>query len=106
FCLDGAPTPSLSPLSLHDALPISGAGRTAAGDPARRRGLRAGRGGAHRRLMKDGRPALRGAGRGKSGGGRSRLAERALLAGVLLDRKSTRLNSSHVKISYAVFCLK
>src|SRR5690606_1373687 len=23
-----------------------------------------------------------------------------------LDRKSTRLNSSHVKISYAVFCLK
>src|SRR5690554_7374993 len=25
---------------------------------------------------------------------------------VLLDRKSTRLNSSHVRISYAVFCLK
>src|SRR5690606_42101075 len=25
---------------------------------------------------------------------------------VWLDRKSTRLNSSHVKISYAVFCLK
>src|SRR5690606_40820508 len=25
---------------------------------------------------------------------------------ILLDRKSTRLNSSHVKISYAVFCLK
>src|SRR5690606_40952085 len=24
----------------------------------------------------------------------------------ILDRKSTRLNSSHVKISYAVFCLK
>src|SRR5690606_41003399 len=24
---------------------------------------------------------------------------------VALDRKSTRLNSSHVKISYAVFCL-
>src|SRR5690606_39332504 len=23
-----------------------------------------------------------------------------------IDRKSTRLNSSHVKISYAVFCLK
>src|SRR5690606_41886952 len=29
-----------------------------------------------------------------------------LEAGHLLDRKSTRLNSSHVKISYAVFCLK
>src|SRR5690606_42042278 len=26
--------------------------------------------------------------------------------GAFLDRKSTRLNSSHVKISYAVFCLK
>src|SRR5690606_41554608 len=26
--------------------------------------------------------------------------------GPMLDRKSTRLNSSHVKISYAVFCLK
>src|SRR5690606_29057281 len=25
---------------------------------------------------------------------------------MVLDRKSTRLNSSHVKISYAVFCLK
>src|SRR5699024_11691545 len=26
--------------------------------------------------------------------------------GLHLDRKSTRLNSSHVSISYAVFCLK
>src|SRR5690242_21030325 len=26
--------------------------------------------------------------------------------GTLLDRKSTRLNSSHMSISYAVFCLK
>src|SRR5256885_6873458 len=26
--------------------------------------------------------------------------------GVVLDRKSTRLNSSHLVISYAVFCLK
>src|SRR5699024_3359313 len=25
---------------------------------------------------------------------------------ILIDRKSTRLNSSHVSISYAVFCLK
>src|SRR5690606_14508449 len=29
-----------------------------------------------------------------------------ILGGTKLDRKSTRLNSSHVKISYAVFCLK
>src|SRR5262245_62321413 len=32
----------------------------------------------------------------------ARRAERILL----LDRKSTRLNSSHLGISYAVFCLK
>src|SRR5207253_11506758 len=28
------------------------------------------------------------------------------LPGMVSDRKSTRLNSSHVAISYAVFCLK
>src|SRR5690625_6467397 len=28
------------------------------------------------------------------------------LSGAVVDRKSTRLNSSHVAISYAVFCLK
>src|SRR5690606_42103106 len=31
---------------------------------------------------------------------------RARIVKSFLDRKSTRLNSSHVKISYAVFCLK
>src|SRR5215475_15693597 len=31
---------------------------------------------------------------------------RAITAALPRDRKSTRLNSSHVKISYAVFCLK
>src|SRR3712207_8374627 len=35
---------------------------------------------------------------------RSRLPARD--HGDLLDRKSTRLNSSHANISYAVFCLK
>src|SRR5690606_39719357 len=29
-----------------------------------------------------------------------------LVGNLAVDRKSTRLNSSHVKISYAVFCLK
>src|SRR5258705_10087837 len=29
-----------------------------------------------------------------------------MIGGLLLDRKSTRLNSSHLGISYAVFCLK
>src|SRR2546430_5090899 len=30
----------------------------------------------------------------------------ARLTGAVVDRKSTRLNSSHSQISYAVFCLK
>src|SRR5690625_6323049 len=30
----------------------------------------------------------------------------AAIANIRADRKSTRLNSSHVAISYAVFCLK
>src|SRR5690606_40486384 len=29
-----------------------------------------------------------------------------IILSIFIDRKSTRLNSSHVKISYAVFCLK
>src|SRR5690606_40441369 len=33
-------------------------------------------------------------------------AERSVSPRICTDRKSTRLNSSHVKISYAVFCLK
>src|SRR5947209_13748538 len=34
------------------------------------------------------------------------LEERLLDTSCFLDRKSTRLNSSHANISYAVFCLK
>src|SRR5690606_8305880 len=37
---------------------------------------------------------------------RQQLFTENVLTAVLPDRKSTRLNSSHVKISYAVFCLK
>src|SRR3712207_7584673 len=33
-------------------------------------------------------------------------AARVTLSTTLVDRKSTRLNSSHANISYAVFCLK
>src|SRR3712207_8584439 len=52
--------------------------------------------------------------RGKLGGHRALRAQQAGLAEELLgpperhpqDRKSTRLNSSHANISYAVFCLK
>src|SRR5690554_1376888 len=32
--------------------------------------------------------------------------EHTILKSMVKDRKSTRLNSSHVRISYAVFCLK
>src|SRR5947209_15394150 len=34
------------------------------------------------------------------------LAKQAAAVDALSDRKSTRLNSSHANISYAVFCLK
>src|SRR5256885_8704714 len=54
------------------------------GRPVARRHLRGGR------LLR----AVRGGGGAGAGAGRAR------------DRKSTRLNSSHLVISYAVFCLK
>src|SRR3712207_8817481 len=45
---------------------------------------------------------------GKAAGGDHRDGERLrqLDGGLHVDRKSTRLNSSHANISYAVFCLK
>src|SRR3712207_8412640 len=44
---------------------------------------------------------------GALGGQHLRLRTRLLLLqGAFEDRKSTRLNSSHANISYAVFCLK
>src|SRR5690625_6630740 len=39
-------------------------------------------------------------------GSHSMVSEREPWSEALQDRKSTRLNSSHVAISYAVFCLK
>src|SRR2546430_4271070 len=50
----------------------------------------------------------------QAGGGNAQVLLATLPAGVVLemrqaqlaDRKSTRLNSSHSQISYAVFCLK
>src|SRR3712207_7824446 len=50
------------------------------------------------------RPTSGGAGRGFSVTGHHELTIPLLAAE--LDRKSTRLNSSHANISYAVFCLK
>src|SRR5699024_11426052 len=52
--------------------------------------------------------ALAGQGFGYSTGRSSRPREDLCvpISALLSDRKSTRLNSSHVSISYAVFCLK
>src|SRR2546426_4397562 len=55
-------------------------------------------GGGQELLLGAGQELLLGAGLA----GRGRLGHVA----VFLDRKSTRLNSSHLVISYAVFCLK
>src|SRR5260221_10957161 len=55
-----------------------------------------------------GSPAA-GATRGRIGAESGRLSQysrRRLLQARQIDRKSTRLNSSHTVISYAVFCLK
>src|SRR3712207_7865695 len=49
--------------------------------------------------------AQRGGHGGVSGGQSSASPHRGVLRG-RLDRKSTRLNTSHANISYAVFCLK
>src|SRR2546422_8593607 len=81
FFFNDTATTEIYTLSLHDALPIS-----AAADPGRRDR----QGGADSDLERHARvphvqPADAGRGR---------------------DRKSTRLNSSHGYISYAVFCLK
>src|SRR5690606_41355749 len=94
-----------STLSLHDALPIYEP-RARAGAPEQR-GLE--RVGACDDLR---RQAGRGSGIGREDGPDPRRAfehrPRGALreAKIFPDRKSTRLNSSHVKISYAVFCLK
>src|SRR5689334_24054143 len=75
-------TPAIYTLSLHDALPISGW-----------QGDRSGR----TRLAPWAHPRLR------------TVEERQVDDagdGCRTDRKSTRLNSSHSSISYAVFCLK
>src|SRR5437867_7303994 len=81
------PTPGIYTLSLHDALPIY-AGVISVAAPLR----------VDRRLC----PA-RDRGRGR----RDPPAEgRGPEVPTRADRKSTRLNSSHRTISYAVFCLK
>src|SRR5205809_7779524 len=76
------PPPAISTLSLHDALPISPRAAGSAGTT--RASVSAGD---TRRPFGTTRPT-----------GAARFDDQ--------DRKSTRLNSSHGYISYAVFCLK
>src|SRR5690242_21520833 len=77
FFFNDTPTTEIYTLSLHDALPISRTADSIDGS---------------RRFIFVHAPA----------GGAS--ARHATLAQG--DRKSTRMNSSHMSISYAVFCLK
>src|SRR5690606_40358626 len=96
-----APT-AISPLSLHDALPIYDTRATI----ARLEALVA-------RLKPDTLIALGDSFHDMKAAERMDAEDAARLARlsrsldwIWIDRKSTRLNSSHVKISYAVFCLK
>src|SRR2546427_4854825 len=43
---------------------------------------------------------------GPAPAGRQHFGDEGAVVGLAVDRKSTRLNSSHSQISYAVFCLK
>src|SRR3712207_7139974 len=91
FFFNDTATTEIYTLSLHDALPIY-RGRAGEGRPAPRAqrvaGDHPGPGGQVRR-----------------GHARRPVDPRRRRAGEA-DRKSTRLNSSHANISYAVFCLK
>src|SRR5690348_17742490 len=80
FFFNDPATPEIYTLSLHDALPIS---------PRRSRPARSAACAREARAVAP-----------RRGDRRRRRAE------AQRDRKSTRLNSSHPSISYAVFCLK
>src|SRR5436305_3847356 len=89
FIFIAPPTTQIYTLSLHDALPIYKDNTTVidgSGDAAAISGR-----------VKEIRSQIE---KTTSDYDREKLQER------LADRKSTRLNSSHVRISYAVFCLK
>src|SRR5690606_41289397 len=57
-------------------------------------------------LVEIDRPGVAGGNQAELQAGRGKDQGLSLCRDVEGDRKSTRLNSSHVKISYAVFCLK
>src|SRR5690625_6887089 len=89
FLITYSPAIFFSPLSLHDALPICVSA------------LRQG----HRVALSADHGAVRHRA-GQRAPAHVRLAAARLPHARAEDRKSTRLNSSHVAISYAVFCLK
>src|SRR5690606_41886633 len=86
--ITGPAPPALSPLSLHDALPIYLVTPDLEFAQALQRDPRMGE--VYRSYLSLWDSRIR--------------SDLVLYAST--DRKSTRLNSSHVKISYAVFCLK
>src|SRR3712207_9472234 len=96
FFFNDTATTEIYTLSLHDALPISRLNASATPRSVAMRGssLPGGRGGV--RYTACGIIAR------TSPAPSTRLAA----SRITLDRKSTRLNSSHANISYAVFCLK
>src|SRR3712207_7001100 len=90
FFFNDTATTEIYTLSLHDALPIFLAGADVAGEGAQQHQ----RGGDERQLRRH------------QGDGELTDAEQAQRTEHPADRKSTRLNSSHANISYAVFCFK
>src|SRR2546430_12041236 len=86
FFFNDTATTEIYTLSLPDALPISAAGSEALD-------------GGHFSTVRKG-------GQIETPADRDTIHERRAAAAESLDRKSTRLNSSHSQISYAVFCLK
>src|SRR3712207_7098238 len=96
FFFNDTATTEIYTLSLHDALPILI--NAAVGAGTERSGQRA-----IAALRKS--VAIRA--RVRRGGAEVFVDAEELVPGdVIQDRKSTRLNSSHANISYAVFCLK
>src|SRR2546430_14904381 len=94
FFFNDTATTEIYTLSLHDALPIwpghadaCGSGASVSGGFERRRAVR-----------------WRGSNRSHAERRDAKFEDRERLRRE--DRKSTRLNSSHSQISYAVFCLK
>src|SRR2546430_4251868 len=99
FFNDTAP-PEIYPLSLHDALPICSSACTCSGSATFDIMMICGR--AASTPIRSSRPPFC-SGLIRTAGIAPALRQSSSVLG---DRKSTRLNSSHSQISYAVFCLK